>query len=58
MACEWEVSTRNDRLEKLLEPVGTVSTNDLGFLTVFSPPGTDDTPGQVIAALLSELAAQ
>ena len=37
-----EVSARSDRLEKLLEPVGTVSANDLGFLTVVSQPGADD----------------
>jgi hypothetical protein len=52
-----EVSTRSDRLEKLLEPVGTVSVNDLGFLTVVSQPGNDDTVGQVIAASMAELAA-
>jgi len=37
-----EVSARSDRLEKILEPVGTVSANDLGFLTVVSQPGADD----------------
>jgi|SRR4029077_13177232 len=52
-----EVSAQSDRLEKLLEPVGTVSINDLGFLSVVSPPATDDTVGQVIAASLAELAA-
>ena len=52
-----EVSARSDRLEKLLEPVGTVSINDLGFLTVVSQPGADDMVGQVIAASLAELAA-
>jgi hypothetical protein len=52
-----EVSARSDRLEKLFEPVGTVSLNDLGFLTVVSQPGADDTVGQVIAASLAELAA-
>jgi hypothetical protein len=52
-----EVSARSDRLEKLLEPVGTVSLNDLGFLTVVSQPGADDTVGQAIAASLAELAA-
>lgn len=51
-----EVSTRNDQLEKLLEPLGTVSTNDLGFLTVDSQPGTDDTVGEVIAGSLAALA--
>jgi hypothetical protein len=52
-----EVSTRSDRLEKLLEPVGMVSISDLGFLTVVSQPGTDGTVGQVIAASLAALAA-
>jgi hypothetical protein len=52
-----EVSARSDRLEKLLEPVGTVSLNDLGFLTVVSKPGADDTVGQAVAASLAELAA-
>jgi len=52
-----EVSAGNDRLEKLLEPVGTVSINDLGLLTVVSQPGADDLVGQVIAASLAELAA-
>ena len=52
-----EVSARSDRLEKLLERVGTVSANDLGFLTVFSQPAADDTAAQVIAASLAELAA-
>src|SRR5690348_1996702 len=52
-----EVSARSDRLEKLLELVGTVSVNDLGFLTVVSQPGADDVVGQVIAASLAELAA-
>jgi len=51
-----EVSARSDRLEKLLEPVSTVSINDPGFLTVVSQPGTDDTVGQVIAASLAALA--
>jgi hypothetical protein len=51
-----EVSAQSERLEKLLEPVGTVSVNDLGFLTVVSRPDTDDTVGQVIAASLAELA--
>jgi hypothetical protein len=56
-ALRIEVSARSDRLEKLLEPVGTVSSNDLGFLTVVSQPGADDLVGQVIAASLAELAA-
>ena|SRR5690242_3527046 len=51
-----EVSARSDRLEKLLERVGTVSANDLGFLTVVSQPAADDTAAQVIAASLAELA--
>ena len=52
-----EVSARNDRLEKVLEPVGMVSVNDLGFLTVVSQPGADDIVGRAIAAALAALAA-
>src|SRR5689334_10618817 len=52
-----EVSARSDRLEKLLEPVGTVSIDDVGFLTVVSQPGADYMVGQVVAASLAELAA-
>jgi hypothetical protein len=52
-----EVSARSDQLEKLLEPVGTVSLNDLGFLTAVSEPAADDVVGQVIAESLAALAA-
>jgi hypothetical protein len=52
-----EVSARSDQLEKVLEQVGAVSTNDLGFLTVVSQPDADEIVGQAIAAALPALAA-
>ncbi len=52
-----EVSARSERLEKLLDPLGTVSLNDLGFLTVVSEPGADGMVGQVLAESIAALAA-
>ena len=52
-----EVSARSEQLEKALEPVGTVTVNDLGFLTVVSEPGADGMVGQVLAESIAALAA-